>query len=795
MKKIFTLVFPVGLLITISLHAQDRPSDALHSNLKSTSQKNASSILPALPELIQSLNKQMSVDQRTDVLTDIATNYLNKLKIDSALFYINRIKKISDSANYEAGLGKYDLGLAGAYYYRRRHEEAMNYLDQAVQIFSKYQLSDYLALTYRQLGREYTWRGNHDMCRYYYRKAFQSFTGNQSQLLLTSYNLGMDFYSTYEIDSAVYYLTQTLEIAEKLHDEAWKYNASTVLGELYVTLGDVDHAGKHLSYAVENNKPGFDKVLSRELWGYYTEYFILKRDYDHAETSLKEFERLNASLGDAMGNIIDKKLHGELSYARADYIDALGYLKEAYSRRQEISSYKSDILNISIHLALAELKTGRTDSAIMHLHSTRDLAKGIGFVVDEMQSDRLLSEAFQVKNNNDSAFHYFRFYTALKDSVLSIQKEKTIMELSARYDAQKREQEIKDLLNQKQLYAYQIQLKNKTIEQQILIDTKKSQQLTLLTQQSEIDRLQASEKNLAIQNGEKEILKKQNELQLSKKEGQLQSAIASQQARQKQMAFVVIVAVILLALVGWYRYRQNKKLSAQLAASLVELKQAQALLIKTEKEKEAEDLRSRISRDIHDEVGATLSGVALFSEIAKQKMSEHREKDAQEYLEHISVNSKEMVEKMSDIIWTINPKNDSFERIIFKLQSYMMNLCSGKSIQAHYSIDEEIRHFSFSMQERKNIYLLVKEAINNAVKYSGATNIYFSMQKERQWIKIEVKDDGKGFSSTEINEGNGIANMKARAKELDGSLVIDSLPGNGTSIQLQAKFHPHGVQA
>ena len=98
------------------------------------------------------------------------------------------------------------------------------------------------------------------------------------------------------------------------------------------------------------------------------------------------------------------------------------------------------------------------------------------------------------------------------------------------------------------------------------------------------------------------------------------------------------------------------------------LKRAQEQLIKTEKEKEAENVRIGISRDIHDEVGATLSGVALFSEIAKEKMELQQKDEVHMYLNYISDNSKEMVEKMSDIVWAINPDNDSFERIFSKLR-------------------------------------------------------------------------------------------------------------------------------
>ena len=99
---------------------------------------------------------------------------------------------------------------------------------------------------------------------------------------------------------------------------------------------------------------------------------------------------------------------------------------------------------------------------------------------------------------------------------------------------------------------------------------------------------------------------------------------------------------------------------------------------------------------------------------------------------------------MSDIVWAINPDNDSFERIIAKLQSYAFNLCAGKGISLHLDIDDEIRHDYPSMQVKRNLYLFMKEAINNAVKYSDGKNIFLSLQKrgyyhcrnQRRWKRI-----------------------------------------------------------
>jgi signal transduction histidine kinase len=404
-----------------------------------------------------------------------------------------------------------------------------------------------------------------------------------------------------------------------------------------------------------------------------------------------------------------------------------------------------------------------------------------------MDADRLLADAFEQMNNTDSAYYYFRSYTIAKESIFKNERDKTILVLSAKYNAEKKELQIRELQKEKQL-------QDKTIQSQDLLNEQRRQQMILITQQSEVNKLRASEQSLALENKNKEFLQKQKELELAQNESKLQHALAINESQNKKLLFIIIIAGIITGCYGIFRYRQTERIRKQLALSLTDLRQAQQQLIQAEKQNEAQNIRQRISRDIHDEVGATLSGVVLFSEIARQKIDIQNNRDASEYLDHIYYNSKDMLEKMSDIVWAINPKNDSFEKIIFKLKTYAIDLCEGKGIALHFAIGETLFHYSTSMQTRKNIYLLIKEALNNAVKYSMAGNINLSIKIVGAFLQIELSDDGKGFELQGQPVGNGIGNMQARAKELGSDLVIKSSPGNGTRISLQMEFHPIEVQ-
>lgn len=223
----------------------------------------------------------------------------------------------------------------------------------------------------------------------------------------------------------------------------------------------------------------------------------------------------------------------------------------------------------------------------------------------------------------------------------------------------------------------------------------------------------------------------------------------------------VLLLFGLIAGIFWFRIRQLKKVTA---------------------------LRTQISRDLHDEIGSTLSGVSLFSEVAKQQLAHHQNKDADQSLDRIIANSDEMLEKMSDIVWAINPQNDSFEKLITRLRLFAAGAASQKGISLHFEVQKELRQYNPDMQLRKNIYLICKEAVNNAFKYAECRNLYVDFKQRDQQVIINIRDDGKGFDARQNFGGNGLHNMHARAQEMKANLSVISNKGEGTEIILILKI-------
>lgn len=195
-------------------------------------------------------------------------------------------------------------------------------------------------------------------------------------------------------------------------------------------------------------------------------------------------------------------------------------------------------------------------------------------------------------------------------------------------------------------------------------------------------------------------------------------------------------------------------------------------------------LRTKISRDLHDDVGSTLSSLHIVSALAQKKMDDDPEK-TKELLERIIESSERMTSNMQDIVWAVNPMNDSFSEIIARMQKFAAQILESKNIELIFEADEKIKTVKLPLQYRSDLYMIFKEAVNNIAKYSNATHAWIILCKKNNLFFLEVKDDGVGFNTQNFSKGNGLRHMRERAKNLNGKLSILSEENKGTKIQLE----------
>ena len=197
------------------------------------------------------------------------------------------------------------------------------------------------------------------------------------------------------------------------------------------------------------------------------------------------------------------------------------------------------------------------------------------------------------------------------------------------------------------------------------------------------------------------------------------------------------------------------------------------------------EMRNRFSQDLHDEIGASMSGINLLSQMAAEKLEHNKTMEAAEYLVKVKNYTQDVIEKLSDMVWVFNPQNDSIEKLLQRLKSFTLSIAVSKNIQVHFATDKESEIINLSIRQRKAIYLISKEALNNSFKYAACSNIYYSLNSTGSKWRLQVQDDGKGFIPAENKPGNGLKNMQARAAEINAKFSIQSQLGNGTIIMLE----------
>ncbi len=199
-------------------------------------------------------------------------------------------------------------------------------------------------------------------------------------------------------------------------------------------------------------------------------------------------------------------------------------------------------------------------------------------------------------------------------------------------------------------------------------------------------------------------------------------------------------------------------------------------------------IRNKISQDLHDEVGATLSGIALYSYITREQNKRAAYGEADESLGIIEKNATGMVKKLSDIVWAVNPAHDSFASFMQRMEEYALEHCRARGIECVFVRQDRLGSLSLPMEQRKNIYLICKEALNNAIKYSGCTRLEVRAEVRDRQLEIRILDNGRGFDPEAAASGNGIGNMQSRAREMKARLEIKSAAGKGTEVCLRCKI-------
>ncbi len=231
--------------------------------------------------------------------------------------------------------------------------------------------------------------------------------------------------------------------------------------------------------------------------------------------------------------------------------------------------------------------------------------------------------------------------------------------------------------------------------------------------------------------------------------------------------------VLVLLVIGLIIMIVRRRIQAQYKKQVAELRQL--TMLETE--------RSRIASDMHDDIGADLTQISIWSNILKS--AENKNKDV---VSRITKSSNEVLQKMEQIIWALNSSHNQTSDLISYLREYALQYLESAGINLLFEVSGVMPELEVSAIQKRNVFLTIKELLHNTVKHSGAQNVSVKLYVSESILNIEYTDDGKGFTPKEKEDGMGNITVQKRMKEINSSISMQSSPGSGFNAQLKIKL-------
>ncbi|MBL7914462.1 MAG: hypothetical protein JNL49_05395 [Bacteroidia bacterium] len=199
-----------------------------------------------------------------------------------------------------------------------------------------------------------------------------------------------------------------------------------------------------------------------------------------------------------------------------------------------------------------------------------------------------------------------------------------------------------------------------------------------------------------------------------------------------------------------------------------------------------QEVRNKIARDLHDDIGSTLGSIHLYSQVAHSKLKGESNEDVTNILEKIASGSREIIDKTSDTVWAVKPENDALSDLYYRMESYAASVLGVAGISFTINCPDHLLNMHLKMDHRKNLFLIFKESLHNTIKYAESSEVHITFSKKDNHLQMKFSDNGKGIVITENKayNGNGIQNMRKRAEEIGGVFAIQTSDSQGTTITI-----------
>ena len=639
-------------------------------------------------------------------------------------------------------------------------------IDSLETVISKNTRDIEMANALNKISSIYSKRDTEKALKYAWASKNLSKTLDNNKPLATSYAILVNIHkNTSQLDSTEFYLEELKNLASNANETEWNYlnqvyNSTT--GLYYNNKGKSKEALPYLlkgyEYSIKLNNKEEIFGQSMNLGNCYYKFADYKKSLEYFFVALRGFE----STGNKSGQSFCYNNISNCYYQMNRFNESIKYLNKSVKLKRELQD-KRGLANAEQNLGNNYMGLENFALAEKHFKNAialnKELDNSSGLITNYYNIGRMYvenetplaisyfnkSKQLAIKNNDTEMIKIIDLEILASETINEnqLQNEKNaIVNVKAFKEAGKKRDEAEGYKNLADYYTQTKQL-DKALEY-----TNKYYNLR--------DTLKSNEILAHFKTIEEEYNKEKNEKQIILL--QKDNEINEQKLNRQRFLMIIFGLLIIFIGVGIYMFINRNKLKQRM----------QEL-----------ELRNRIAADLHDEVGSSLSSIYMLSQMAGKPNFDTKG----DILDIIKINSKETMERMGDIVWMIKPNVNEGEGLKYRMERFVNDICSSRNIECRFSADD-LNELKLSMKQKKNTYLIFKESVNNAVKYSETKKMEIKIIQQNKQLEMIIKDYGKGFDEKIVFKGNGLENMQNRANELNGNLNLISKPMFGTEIHL-----------
>lgn len=685
--------------------------------------------------------------------------------LDSALWLSNSALQICRAKQFKRGEATALLQLSEILFKKSETGQVKFYNETALHTGEFLNDSFIIASAYKNTGIYYSYFAKQKEAIACFEKALHfKFEKEQSSATADVYNrTGNAYMELGELEKEMQWQTKALKLFEKVGDRKGAAAAMDNIAGLYLELGKKKEAVEY----------GKQSVRMRESINNYEElatgYNNLSQYYFFSD-SLKKAQYY-AALGlryAALSGIKNTLAHAYtsqslLSNSLHKNTESLEFEKKAIAILEQTGD---DIMLSRRYIAAAFLSQSKevndSTGAVYYFQKAIDLASKINAKINLRDVYFFRSKFFRSRNNFEKGYEDYAKHISYRDSLIDEDTKTKIADIETKYNTEKKDNEIKKLYADQRIRQLEIERQNALIAGNKQEAQRKQNEIELLSKEKELQNLKIRQQNEELEKQSLQARNTEQEIKLARAEKEINDKQLTGQKTVKNFLIAGLGLMLVLGGILFNRFQLKKKLDQQKQLSV---------------------MRNSISKDLHDDIGASLSNINILTELARRNLPQPEK--ASGYLSKAAEDIQRISESLSDIVWNINPRYDDPESLFIRMKRYAADMFDGKNIKGDFDFPGPGTALSITITQRRDLYLIFKEAVNNLVKYSGAANAEIKITVDNKKINMVVKDDGKGFDKSLEKTGNGLSNMEQRAVSAGGRLSVTTSHGKGTTVVLE----------